>query len=148
MDNSIRAIIGLMEDMPITGTCSTGGSSMGGGMATPGQNQNPAMDMMPGDSMLSMTEIDDDSTKPEDLAAAKKFVQLVGSIDKARELLDKIDDVMEVLDDGCGGCEEDDEHIIGMMAALIPDEPDLPTGVASDMMRNIASQINPSHRSM
>ena len=131
-----------MEDMPSSGTTSV---LSGGAMAQIGQNVG--MEPMPSDTMISMTEVDEDSTKPEDLAAAKRFVQQVGSVDKARELIDKIDDVMSVLDDGGSGC-EDDEHVIGMMAALIPDEPDLPTGIAPDMMRQIASQVNPSHRSM
>jgi len=142
MDKNIRTILNLMEDMSSSGATSI---LSGGAMAQMGQSAG--MERMPGDSIISMTEIDDDSTRPEDLVAAKRFVQQVGSVDKARELIDKIDDVVNILDDGNNGC-ENDEHVIGMMAALIPDGPDLPTGVAPDMMRQIASQINPSHRSM
>lgn len=77
-----------------------------------------------------------------ELKIAKRFVELIGGCDRARELLDKVAECEECLglldDEGSGS----DENTIQKMAVMMPLQPDLPTSVKNGM--DLASLYNPS----
>lgn len=113
--NPINEIVTLMEQMPTPGMTST--------MSGAAQAQS-AMNVLPGDHSSPGFAVDveeDDGFDPKHIAAAKDLIALVGCAERARELIDKVDDAMEVFDDG-----EDDLKTIDLVAQLIPDTPDMP----------------------
>lgn len=77
------------------------------------------------------SELQEDKPFSEnDLKIAKRFVELVGGVDRARELLDKIDeceDCIGLVDDE--GMEEHDSSEITKLAQMMPSMVDLPTAV-------------------
>lgn len=66
-------------------------------------------------------EYEESECSEEELKLAKKFVELVGDPERARELVDKVADCEDCL--GIIG----DEENIDMMADIMPDMPDMPT---------------------
>jgi hypothetical protein len=134
MTESIKQIAKLMtEQLPMPGMT----SHLSGGTAS-----QDAMGMMPGDQELGgMDEppCDEPEATPfsqEQFQAARDLIAMTGSADRARELIDKIDDAVEVLDDS--GAEE---QAIDMVADLIPQTPDAPMGRG---VLSIQSMFNPS----
>jgi len=78
------------------------------------------------------TEQDNECTE-QDLKLTKRFIELIGGIDRARMLLDKVDeceDCLGLIDD------ENDESVIDKIAAIVPTLPDLPSGVDLSMLYN------------
>jgi hypothetical protein len=134
--NTITKIAQLMmEQIPAPGMSST--------MSGAAQAQS-AMNVLPGQTATTGFEMDtdmgccDDNNKfaPEHVAAARDFVAMVGSADAARELIDKVDEAMEVFDDG-----DDDSEAIDLVATLIPDMVDMPM---QKSMTRISSMFDPS----
>lgn len=84
----------------------------------------------------------------EELKLAKRFSELVGGPDRAREILDKVADCEECLDlvddepeEGSSGFGSDEEAITHL-ASMMPDSPDLPTSFKNNM--NLSSLYNPN----
>lgn len=129
--NLVNKIATLMEQIPAPGLTST--------MSGAAQAQS-AMNVLPGQSAHTGFEMDvsecDEQFDPEHVAAAKELIALVGGADKARELIDKVDEAMEVFDDG-----QDDAKTIDLVAELIPDMPDMPMHRS---MTRISSMYDPS----
>lgn len=100
-----------------------------------GMQSQTAMGMSGSDSeaqnvMLTSSEPTEEEEKPttEQLKITKRFVELVGGMENARTLLDKLDecdDCIDLLDDE--GIEHHETGMISQMAELVPDLPDLPT---------------------
>jgi len=109
----------MVEQMPSPGTTSTmsgasqAQSAMGG---SPGEAAPPSIVMD-----LTGEEEECGQFRPEDIAAAKDLIALVGGADRARELIDKVDEALEVFDDGA-----EDAETIDLVASLIPEVPDMP----------------------
>lgn len=111
----------LMEQIPIVG-------AEEGSMDTGGVDPNAGEVVAGPDSMMGDVEVgDDQGFDPQQISAAKEFVSLVGDTERARELIDKVDDAMEALDGGSGNT---DAETIDMVASLIPDVP-MQGGVAN-----------------
>lgn len=72
-----------------------------------------------------------------ELKLAKRFIEIIGGADRARDLLDKVNDCEECLGMVDGDEEDEDVDMIGKISASIPSSPDMP-------MMNMASQFNPS----
>ena len=117
MDKSIRQILTIMEDMPMPG-----GTSVMGGGAMAQDAQEVGMDIMPSDYAPDGIEVDtcdSEPVSPELLELAQELVMMAGGADRAREIIDKVQDVQEILD-------VDDAAAIAGMADTMPEEPDLP----------------------
>jgi len=119
MERSIQRILTLMEDMPTPGMTSvlSGGSSAQ-------QAQQVGMDIMPGDYApdgYEEHECGEEPVSSDLLELAQELIMQAGGADRAREIIDKVQDVQEVLN-------IDDAAAIAHMADFMPEEPDLPTG--------------------
>lgn len=119
MDQSINKILFLMnEEMPMAGTTSV----LSGGAAAQGAEE-VGMDIMPSDYAPDGIETHEEDNCPIDpqlLEIAQELVAMAGGADKAREIIDKVQDVQEVLG-------IDDMEAIAGFADTMPDEPDLPS---------------------
>ena len=116
-------------------------AAIGGGV----ESQSTMNTMLPGDIDPSGMSLDmgceigdegDTQFKPEHIQAAKDLITMVGSADKARELIDKVDEALEVFDDG-----GEDEQAIDLVASLIPEIPDMPM---QKSITSISSRFDPS----
>ena len=130
----IRKIVSLMEDMPMPGTTSvlSGGSSA-----------QMAMGVMPGDSPhtgMQVDEYDEGDISPETLDLARELVLQAGSAEKAREIVDKVEEVMELLGSVVKGGDTD---MISKFADSMPDEPDMPNDRHNEF--GMSSAYNPSN---
>lgn len=102
---------------------------------------NEAMSMMPSDQApeldmsLGRNEENCGFTE-EDYAIAKEFVEQIGGAERARELIDKLDDCYECLDLVPAEQEQIDD-----IAAHMPDEVDFPTS----RQVTISSMFDPGH---
>ncbi len=103
-----------------------------------------------GDPSVSVLQIqsDDESECDEqegytskELKIAKKFIELMGSADRAREILDKVDDCLECLDI-VDEQPADDASAIEKMAGLMPMLPDLPMAAKAAM--DLSTLYNPN----
>jgi hypothetical protein len=125
---AVGAIVTMMEmgPDPISG--------MGGGQAM-GQMGMVGIEVgMSGDEPTNDVDEGECGFHPDDYLLAKELVAQVGSVEKARELLDNLDEVYETLD--LIPAEEDQ---IAIIAGQVPDEPDFPT----DRQMNMARQVDP-----
>jgi hypothetical protein len=104
-----------------------------------------------GDASISVVKIQeepDELEEPEgytakELKLAKRFVELVGGADRARELIDKVDDCedcLQIIDDE--EVQRRDAAEIEKMAGLIPGLPDLP--MAAKAVMDLSSLYNPN----
>ena len=107
-----------MEQIPAPGMTST---MSGAAQAQSVMNVLPGQNATTGFEMGDECEACDDQYKPEQIAAARDFIALVGSAEAARDLIDKVDEAIEVFSGG-----DDDSDAIDFVAALIPDTPDMP----------------------
>jgi hypothetical protein len=110
----------MVEQMPSPGTTSTMSGAAQAQSATMGTSPGEAVPPMPMDLTGEMEE-EDCQFRPEDIAAAKDLIAMVGSADRVRELIDKVDEALEVFDDG-----EQEAEAIDLVASLIPEVPDMP----------------------
>jgi len=131
--NTINKIAVLMEQIPAPGMTST---MSGAAQAQSVMNVLPGQNATTGFEMDGQCEECDDQYKPEQIAAARDFIALVGSADAARELIDKVDEAIEVFSGG----DDDDSDAIDFVAALIPDTPDMPM---QKSMTRISSMYDP-----
>lgn len=127
MDNSIQRILTIMEDGMDT-------AAVGPMQGT----QDAGMDIMPGDMAPDGNEMHDycgdGPVTPDLLELARELIMSAGSADRAREIIDKVDEVSQILD-------IDDAGMISGMADMMPDDPDLPTGSMNSM--GMSSMYNP-----
>jgi hypothetical protein len=96
-------------------------------------------------SVQDNDDLEDDSEgyTAQELKLAKRFIELVGSADRARELVDKVDDCedcLQLIDDR--ESERRDLSQIEKMAGLLPDLPDLP--MATRAVTDLSTLYNPS----
>lgn len=104
--------------------------SMVGGMSSfmaGGSESTPVDSYADGPELAEPTDGDQGFSEQE-LKIAKRFIELVGGVDRAKEILDKVDeceDCLELLED------DDDDATIAQVAGTIPSSPDLPTGLSS-----------------
>jgi len=68
-----------------------------------------------------------DGFQEEELRMAKRFVELMGSAERAREAVDRVDQCEECLD------LIDDDSSIEAIATMVPLSPDMPSGKAIEM---------------
>jgi hypothetical protein len=117
---AISAVVAMMEmgPDPVSGM---GGQDAMGGMDT--SSIEIGMEIMPGDEE-SANQVDDGDCgfHPDDYALAKQLVAQIGNVERARELLDNLDEVYETLD-----LQPAEEEQITFIAGQVPDEPDFPT---------------------
>lgn len=135
MDNEINRIAELLEDVAPSGGTShlTGASTAQIAMMVPPDITTVTSDM-PGYG---------DTTEPEEpqfteleLKLARRFIELVGGAERARDLVNKCDECEECL----GLVSDDDNDSIEGMASVIPSDVDLPTPRGVD----ISSLYNPN----
>jgi hypothetical protein len=81
----------------------------------------------------------------KELKIAKRFVELMGGADRARDALDKVDECMEcldIIDDKPQDEEGMDASMIERLAGLMPMLPDLPTSAKNKM--DLSTLYNPN----
>ena len=125
MQKSIRQILNIMEDMPMAGTTSV----LSGGSAAQ-DAQEVGMDIMPSDYAPDGYEQEEEECgdcpiSSELLDLAQELIARAGGPDKARDIIDKVQDVQEVLN-------VDDASAIAGMAEQMPEDSDLPTNNRHD----------------
>lgn len=104
---------------------------MSGSVDTMSSMGNMAMSAMPTDSPLSGAQEEPeepDGYTEEELQLTKKFIDMIGGPERARELVDKVnecEDCLDIIDDGDTE-EEDDAASISVISRSVPDAPDLP----------------------
>lgn len=118
-------------------------NGLGGGM---GQLAQASMTYMSGDDphsganveVVEVEEEDDGHFSAADLKLAKRFIELVGSPDRARALIDKVNECTECLDlvDDSDESQENqnDFDVIGQISNAMPSHVDLPS--ANPMISN------------
>lgn len=109
--NVVDAVARVMNEMEPIAASSL---EMGMDQAAPGAIP------MPPDGTGAEYE-DECSYDEEDLGIAKKFIEYVGGVDRARDLIDKVGECEECLD-----LVDDDDETITQISATIPVMPDLP----------------------
>lgn len=118
---AVSAIVTMMEMGPEPVSGMGGQNAMG---SEGSASIEVGMEIMPGDDFGS--EDYDDETgcgfHPDDYVLAKQLVAQVGSVERARELLENLDEVYETLD-----LVPAEEEQIAIIAGQVPDEPDYPT---------------------
>lgn len=137
------AIADMMEDMPTPGNTS---------VLSGGTTAQVAMTVLPTDS-AEETGVEDESGyatagepdkfTEEELRITKRFLEIMGSADRAREAVTKVDECEDCL----GLIQPEDEEcasgdVISQMADVMPTSPELPTGTRRVM--DLASLYNPS----
>jgi hypothetical protein len=129
---AVSAIVAMMEQMGPDPVSGMGGGAAMGQMDTAGIEVGMAI--MPGDGD-PVNDVDDGSCgfHPDDYVLAKQLVAQVGSVERARELLENLDEVYETLD-----LVPAEEEQISIIAGAVPDEPDYPTD-----RHNMARQVDP-----
>lgn len=137
-----QLIAGIMDRLdPMVESPSMGGMGGGGGGGRSGMGGMGGMGASNDDSTLSsvMGDESQDLVEPDcetgecggeenftefQLKVAKRFIEIMGNADKARSVIDKVDDCQECL--GLVDDEENDGDAIGQMADMMPGSPDLP----------------------
>lgn len=89
-------------------------------------------------TQISEPECDEEGFNEPELRLAKRFIELVGGAERARELVEKVAECEECL----GIVDDDDEDIIDHISSTMPTHADLPTGLYNGM--GMAAQYNPS----
>ena len=118
-NNTVGIIAAIMEGGldPMSGMgIQSAMSNMGPGP------MNAGMITMSGDSCPE-DEGDEDKFTSDDYMLAKQLISQVGSAERARELLDNLDNVYQMLDLD----PESDDKQIALIAGSTPDEIDFPT---------------------
>lgn len=129
---AVSAIVAMMEmgPDPISGM---------GGQDAMGSVDSAAieigMEVMPGDEEPMNVDDGGCGFHPDDYVLAKQLVAQVGSVERARELLENLDEVYETLD----LMPADDEEQIAVIAGQVPDDPEYPT----DRQTSMARQVDP-----
>lgn len=120
-----------LNESPLTGT----GGHMGGGMGEmPMDMESSVVIGLEGpvcDNGGSGDE--EDGFTATQLKIAKRFIELMGGADRAREAVDKVDEYTEALDliDDQPAEAETGLAAISKMAGMLPEMPDLPMGLAN-----------------
>lgn len=120
MSNIQNRIAALMEDLPMPGNTS---------VMTGGNTAQMAMTVLPDgpdDTSVSYAEQKPEGFNEQELRMAKHFVELMGSADRARDAISKVDECLDCLglvDDEC------DQSTIDNLADAVPSSPDMPTNV-------------------
>lgn len=88
---------------------------------------------------MSYTEdnTDNDEFTADELKIAKRFIELIGDVDRARDIIDRVDECQDCL--GLIDDEYSDDETIEMISDMVPDSLDLPTNKAIE----ITSLYNP-----
>lgn len=131
----INLILSIMEDDMVPGRTPMGGGIMAQtSMAFP---DNHSGDLLNPDNGGYGRDSSPEEPKFTDLELrlARRFMQLVGGIERARDLINRCDECEECL----GLVDDDDEQTIDGVASMIPDEVDMPT-----MRNDLSSLYNPS----
>lgn len=135
--NQQQAIADMMAYDPTLNESPTMGGNMMGSMADPEMGEmdsESAMVIGIAGPVCSNGNDGDDETDgftTQQLKIAKKFIELMGGADRAREAVDKVDDCMECLDIIDDEPVVDEVQGIEAMAGMMPDSPDLPMGLAN-----------------
>ncbi len=128
-----QLIAGFMDRLdPMVESTSTSSMSglMGGGMGS--TRDDATLDSGMGEPADVLVEPDTDTEMDGgeegftefQIKVAKRFIEIMGGADKARAVVDKVDECEEclgIVDDDMG-----DENTIGQMAGMMPGSPDLP----------------------
>jgi len=100
-----------------------------------------SMEIMPGDPEMQEQDVEcEESFKPEEINMARDLIAMVGSADRVRELIDKVDDAMEVFDQS----DENDAETIDMIAGLMPSIADMPTMTGPLTIGTLAKSFDPN----
>lgn len=133
--NNIRNIAHLME----MENGSSPSPSFGGGNA---MAQDALTLMTINNTPMGQSQHENDALEDEfsdtELKLAKRFIDILGSVERAQNLLDKVSECEECLgmiDDDEETDNSDDAAVIGMISNAVPSSPDMPM--------NMSSQYNP-----
>lgn len=121
----------VTEQIPAPTMTTGGGVQAQSAMDEPGEAVPP----MPTPEVGCEVE-EDTQFLPEHVQAAKDLIAMVGGADKARELIDKVDDALDVFDDG-----GQEEEAIDLVASLMPEVPDMPM---QKSITRISSMFDPN----
>lgn len=127
--NHVDQIASMLSEDPLAG----------GAMGQNAMQMASSMLDMAGSEPMSQHEMEGMSDEPEEfdeqeMRIAKRFIELIGSPERAQELLDKVSDCEE-----CLGLVDDDSSAIEQISMVMPATPDMPT------MGNISAQFDPGH---
>jgi hypothetical protein len=124
----------MMEDSMDAGT----------GMGSPTRETfGPPVNDVDMDNFETAEEEIPDGFTADELRIAKRFVELMGTADRAREAVEKVDecsDCLDLVDDASESMDDHDQ--IAHMASMMPVTPDLPTKLTNTM--GMSSLYNPS----
>jgi hypothetical protein len=134
MQDSIRQIIALMnEDGIVPGSTSV---LTGAAMAQSVPNtDNPNMLASDNGGYGEPTEPEANDFTELEYKLTKRFLELIGGTERAREIINKCDDCEECLN----LVTADDDDVINSIASTMPDDVGLPTNIV-----NMSSLYNPS----
>jgi hypothetical protein len=131
MDKTIRSILTIMED-----NFDAGRTPMSGAIMAQMEVDTDMRDT----SKPHSTGYDVEPEKPEytelEYKIAKRFIVLVGGVERARDIINKCDECAECLN--LMSDEEMDAQTIDQVADMVPDDVDMPT------VRNVSTLYNPS----
>ena len=100
-------------------------AGMGGQDAMGTDSIEIGMEIMPGDwESFDDVECGDGGFHPDDYVLAKELIANVGSSERAHELIDNLDEVLDTLNIQ----PDNDEESIAFIAGHVPDDIDSPTG--------------------
>ncbi len=139
-----QIIAGLMPPDPINeewGAAGLGGTSVGSAM---GPSIGSSSNLGDGEALVVMQsgeeeceggycEDGDTNFTEQHLRLAKRFIELMGGADRAREVLDKVDDCEDCLGliDDNQSAADSDSAAIEKMAGMLPNLPDLPMALSN-----------------
>ena len=125
-----------MEDMPMGGSLIGGGNMIQTSMSY-NDNHNDNI-MNPDDGGYGReTSPEEPQFTDLELRIARRFLELVGGIERARDLISRCDECEECL--GIIDDDEMDQQTISGVANMMPDEVDMPTN-----SKDMSSLYNPS----
>jgi hypothetical protein len=133
----------MTEEMGSMSSDNPGGPTRGTMGAPEENNDIEMMEIVTGEGGLQEEEPEGFTAK--ELKIAKRFVELMGGADRARDALDKVDECMEcldIIDDEPQSEEEMDMSMIERLAGLMPILPDLPTSAKNKM--DLSTLYNPN----
>lgn len=122
MNTDIKAIIAILENVEVPGSTSIlSGASMAQDEMMLGD-----MDDASTNNGYDVQNNDDQEFTSTELKLAKRFIELIGGAEKAKDLIDKCDECQE-----CLGLVSDDDQI-QEISVMVPSDVDLPTIKSKD----------------
>lgn len=131
----ISMILSIMEDDLVPGRTPMSGGIMAQTSMDYSSNHDEDILNTENGGYGQITEPEESKFTDLELRIARRFMELVGGIERARDLISRCDECEECL----GLVDVDDEETIEGVANMMPDEVDMPTSV-----KDLSNLYNPS----